>query len=90
MKRQVVMMGFPINQDTSMHTLSFEADIEGGAIRIPEAYRHLHKARVKVIFLTEGNASSGANFDPSWFFGVANQSKCEVDDDIEKSREGWR
>lgn len=73
-----------------MDTISFEADIENGTIQIPEAYKHLHKTHAKVIILMEKNDSPSTNFDPSPFFGVTNQSKHEIDNYVEKSREGWR
>ena len=71
-----------------MYAIEFETDIEGGVVHIPENYRSPGKVHAKVIILTQEEQHERL-FNPKEFFGVARESKDEIDAYLAKTRNEW-
>lgn len=79
-------------EESAMHAIEFETDIENGMIRIPDIYRNLHKAHARIIVLTHETslATTPAVSNPRAFFGVGRQPKTAIDAYLREAREGWQ
>ncbi|HEX7026316.1 MAG TPA: hypothetical protein VF268_03680 [Gammaproteobacteria bacterium] len=71
-----------------MYAIEFEADIEEGVLHIPENYRSPGKVHAKVIILTQVEQRE-RHFNPQEFYGVAHESKEEIDTYLAKTRNEW-
>lgn len=71
-----------------MYAIEFETDIEEGIVRIPQNLRSPGKIHAKVIILTQAEQGE-RHFNPKEFYGVANESKEEIDAYLVKTRNEW-
>jgi hypothetical protein len=71
-----------------MYAIEFETDIEEGVVHIPENYQSQGKIHAKVIILTQVEQRA-RGFDPKEFYGVARESKDEIDAYLAETRSEW-
>ncbi len=71
-----------------MYTVEFEADIENGIVHIPDNFVKGKKVHARVILLIDEKTPI-PSFIAKDYFGLAHESKENIDQYLTESREDW-